>query len=91
MHTNITPSSLKRAQWITDLIDALADAEMLLLMLEEGDEFAGESARLRLRIQSVRSEVDLLNRVISGEGRVVSSTWPNLGATSAAKAEAPAR
>lgn len=79
MHKNVTPSSLKRAQWITDLIDALADAEMLLVMLEEGGEFAGESALLRLRIQTVRSEVDLLNRVMLGEGRVVSSTWPNPG------------
>ena len=90
MHRNITPSSLKRAQWINDLTAALADAEKLLALLEGGAESHGEAARLQSRIQSVRSELDLLNRVMAGEARVVGSAWPSLGATSTDKAGAPA-
>jgi len=90
MHRNITPSSLKRAQWINDLTAALSDAENLLVLLEGSGESAEEAARLQSRIQTVRSELDLLNRVMAGEARVVGSTWPNLASTPTDKARAPA-
>jgi hypothetical protein len=90
MHKTPTPSSLKRAQWLTDLTTALVEAEMLLMMLESDDGFAGEAAPLRLRVEAVRSELDLLNRVISGEGRIVSSTWPNPGTALAGNSVIPA-
>ena len=77
MHRHLTPRALKRAQWLTDLTAALAEAELLLIMLESGGDFPAEAVRLRQRIQAVKSELDLLNRVMLGEGRVVSSTWPN--------------
>jgi len=90
MHKTPTPSSLKRAQWLTDLTAALGEAETLLMMLERDGGFAGEAAPLRLRVEAVRSELDLLNRVISGEGRIVSSTWPNPGTAPAGNAVIPA-
>jgi len=88
MHKNVTPSSLKRAQWINDLTAALIEAEKLLAMLE-GGEFSGEAAQLQSRIQTVRSELDLLNRVMFGEARVMGSTWPNVPSMPAETIEAP--
>lgn len=77
MHRHLTPRTLQRAQWFTDLSTALAEAEKLLAILEASASFPAETARLRLRIRTVRSELELLNRVALGEGRVVSSSWPD--------------
>lgn len=45
-------------------------------MLEADGGFPVETVRLRLRVQAVRSELELLNRVMMGEGRVVGDCWP---------------
>jgi hypothetical protein len=85
MQRHVSPRALKRAQWLGDLTFALAEAEKLLTMLESGAVFPDETVRLRQRVQAVRSELDLLNRVILGEGRVVGPAWP--GSESARLAE----
>jgi hypothetical protein len=76
MHRHLTPRTLQRAQWFSDLTHALAEAEKLLTMLEADGGFPAETARLRLRVQTVQSEIELLNRVALGEGRVVGGSWP---------------
>lgn len=76
MHRHLTPRALQRAQWFKDLTAALAEAEKLLGILEADGGFPVEAARLRIRVQNVRSELELLNRVMRGEGRVVGSAWP---------------
>ena len=76
MHRHLTPRALQRAQWFKDLNTALADAEKLLSILETDGSFPAETARLRMRVQRVRSEIELLNRVIIGEGRIVGPSWP---------------
>jgi hypothetical protein len=76
MHRHRTPRALQRSQWFQDLTTALAEAEKLLAMLEADGGFPGETARLRVRVQAVRSELELLNRVALGEGRVVGPGWP---------------
>jgi hypothetical protein len=76
MKRHLTPRALKRAEWFRDLATALAEAEKLLLTLETSGSFPAETTRLRDRVQAVRKEVDVLNRVILGEGRVVGQSWP---------------
>lgn len=76
MHRHLTPRTLERAQWFSDLTSALGEADKLLILLERDDRFAVETGRLRQRIEVLRTEVAQLNRVISGEGRIVTSDWP---------------
>lgn len=76
MQRRITPRSLGRAQWFSDLLVALNEAERLLALLEADGSFPDETTRLRHRIRSVSSELELLDRIARGEGRVVSSIWP---------------
>ena len=86
MHRRITPRSLGRAQWFSDLLVALSEAERLLTLLERDGNFPDETIRLRRRIQLVSSELELLDRVARGEGRVVSSCWPEPPPARAAEA-----
>ncbi|MDP9421785.1 MAG: hypothetical protein M3Q19_02945 [Pseudomonadota bacterium] len=86
MHRHLTPRTLKRAQWFKDLTTALAEAEQLLSILEADGGFPAETVRLRARVQGVRSEIELLNRVMVGEGRVVSGSWPEPPRTGTADA-----
>lgn len=76
MHRHLTPRALKRAQWFSDLTLALVEAEKLLAILELDGGFPAETVRLRVRVQAVRSELALLNRVALGEGRIVGPAWP---------------
>jgi hypothetical protein len=76
MQRRITPRSLSRAQWFSDLLVALNEAERLLVLLEASGGYPDETLRLRRRIQALSSELELLDRVARGEGRVVSSSWP---------------
>lgn len=76
MQRHLTPRALKRAIWFTELTAALAEAEKLLAILEVDGGFPVETARLKVRVQNVRSELELLNRVMLGEGRVVGTSWP---------------
>jgi hypothetical protein len=86
MQRRITPRSLGRAQWFSDLLVALSEAERLLALLERDGNFPDETIRLRRRIQLVSSELELLDRVARGEGRVVSSCWPEPPPARAAEA-----
>jgi hypothetical protein len=86
MQRRITPRSLGRAQWFSDLLTALNEAERLLGLLEVSDGFPDETIRLRRRIQALASELELLDRVARGEGRVVSANWPERASASAAEA-----
>ena len=85
MRRHLTPRALKRAQWFKDLTTALAEAEKLLAILEADGGFPAETARLRARVQNVRAELELLNRVMLGEGRVVGKSWPEAPPVRAAK------
>ena len=76
MHRHLTPRSLERAEWYSNLTSALGEADKLLQLLERDKSFAAETGRLRLRIEALRAEVAQLNRVVSGEGRIVTSDWP---------------
>ena len=76
MHRHLTPRALERAQWFADLNAALAEAEKLLAMLQRDGNFPSETVRLRQRIETLRTEVAQLNRVMLGEGRIVSRDWP---------------
>ena len=76
MQRHLTPRALGRAQWFTDLQAALGEAERLLVLLDADGGFPDETVRLRQRIRLVSSELELLNRVALGEGRIVSGNWP---------------
>lgn len=76
MKRHLTPRALKRAQWIKDLASALGEAEKLLAILETSGGLPVETKRLRDRVQAVRTEVDMLNRVMIGGDRVVGQSWP---------------
>jgi uncharacterized membrane protein YfbV (UPF0208 family) len=86
MQRRITPRSLSRAQWFSNLLVALNEAERLLALLEESGGFPEETVRLKRRIQTVSSELELLDRVARGEDRVVSSSWPDPAPARAAEA-----
>ena len=76
MRRHLSQRSLKRAEWFADLANALREAERLLALLDADGGYPGERARLRLRIQELRSEVERLNRVWQTQGRVVGGAWP---------------
>jgi hypothetical protein len=76
MQRRITPRSLGRAQWFSDLFVALNEAERLLDLLDADGGFPDETNGLRRRIQLVSSELEQLDRVARGEGRVLGSCWP---------------
>lgn len=76
MHRHLTPRAIRRAQWFADVTTALGEAEKLLALLERDGGYPEETGQLRQRIQIVRSELSLLNRVILGEGRIVPGSWP---------------
>ena len=86
MQRRITPWSLGRAQWFSDLLVALNEAERLLALLDADGGFPDETTKLRERIQLVSSELELLDRVARGEGRVIGSCWPEPVAARAAEA-----
>ncbi len=85
MRRHLTPRALKRAKWFKDLSAALAEAEKLLAILEADGGFPAETARLKVRVHNVRAELELLNRVMLGEGRVVGKSWPEGPPVRAAK------
>jgi hypothetical protein len=76
MQRRITPRSLGRAQWFSDLLVALNEAERLLALLEVDRRFPDETARLRQRILALSSELELLDQVARGKGRVIGNSWP---------------
>ena len=86
MQRRITPRSLGRAQWFSDLFVALNEAERLLALLDSDGSFPDEAMRLRRRIQLVSSELEQLDRVARGEGRVIGSCWPEPEPARAAEA-----
>lgn len=86
LQRRITPQSLGRAQWFSDLIVALYEAERLLALLETDGKLSDETIGLRQRIQSVSSELELLDRLARGEGRVIGSGWPEPPPAQAAEA-----
>jgi hypothetical protein len=78
-----TPS-LVRARWYGDLTAALRDAERLLLLLEADGNFPADAGRLRFRIAAVRSKLELLNRLLQSEDRIVGVPWADPGRASQA-------
>lgn len=86
MQRRLTPRSLGRAQWFSDLLVALNEAERLLALLEADGGFPDDAIKLRRRIQVVSSELELLDRVARGEGRVIGSCWPEPAPAQAAEA-----
>lgn len=85
MHQRRTARSILRAQWFFDLDQALHEAERLLNLLEADNGFPAEAVQLRLRIRTVKSEIEQLNRVMPGEGRVIGTNWPQPAAIHAAE------
>ena len=77
MHQQPGPRTLIRMNWISELIVALGDAERLLAMLEAHGEYPGETLRLRFRVETVRSEVELLDRMLKRGDRVMRTPWPD--------------
>ena len=76
MQRHLNPRAIERARWFADITAALGEAETLLALLERDGGYPEETGRLRQRIQIVRSELSLLNRVILGVGRIVPGSWP---------------
>ena len=66
-----------RSNWISNLTVALSDAERLLATLEADGEYPMETLRLRHRVETVRSEVETLNRMFSCGDRVMRAPWPD--------------
>ncbi len=79
MLRRLTPRALERAQWYSDLIIALGEAEKLLVILELDGGFPAETAKLRKRVETLRAEVTQLNRIVLGEGRILPGDWPAVG------------
>lgn len=71
------PRTLIRTNWISNLTVALGDAERLLATLEADGEYPAETLRLRHRVETVRSEVELLNRMMGCGDRVMRTPWPD--------------
>ena len=86
MQRRITPRSLGRAQWFSDLLVALNEAERLLELLDADGSFPDQAIKLRCRIQLLSSELKALDRVARGEGRVIGSCWPEPLPANAAEA-----
>ena len=63
---------------MADLSAALADAEKLLSLLEADGQYPAETIRLRLRIETVRSEMEVLRQMTRCDDRVIRSPWPEL-------------
>ena len=76
MHRHLSPRAIERARWFANIVSAMGEAEKLLALLERDGKHPEETGRLRQRIQIIRSELGLLDRVIRGEGRIVSANWP---------------
>ena len=76
MQRHLSPRAIERAIWFADITAALGEAEKLLALLERDGGYPEETGQLRQRIQIVRSELNLLNRVILSEGRIVPGSWP---------------
>jgi uncharacterized membrane protein YfbV (UPF0208 family) len=83
MYRHLTPRALQRAQWYSDLTAALGEAEKLLGLLDRDGDFQAETDSLRRRIQAVRSELALLDRVTLGEARILGTAWPNMASAGA--------
>ena len=77
--------SLIRTNWISNLTVALSDAERLLATLEADGEYPTETVRLRHRVETVRSEVELLNRMLGHGDRVMRTPWPDPASIHAAE------
>jgi hypothetical protein len=75
MSPNVHCRSLSRAHWYGELTSALGEAERLLLLLEADGSFPVGTGRLSLRVAAVRSEVEMLNRFIQTEDRIVGVPW----------------
>ena len=69
--------SLIRPSWIKDLAAALSDAERMLAALEADGRFPAETIQLRIRVDTIRSEMELLDRVTRNGDRVVRAPWPD--------------
>lgn len=78
MQRRLTPRALQRAQWYSDLTAALGEADKLLWLLDCDAAFPAETSSLRRRIQALRSELALLDRVASGEDRILGPGWPTM-------------
>lgn len=83
MQRRLTPRALQRAQWYSDLTAALGEADKLLWLLDRDAAFPAETSSLRRRIQALRSELALLDRVASGKDRILGPVWPNQAAARA--------
>ena len=75
MPQKVQSRSLDRARWYGDLTAALREAERLLLLVEADGGFPAESVRLRLRVAAVRSELELLNRLVQSQDRILGIPW----------------
>ena len=75
MPQKVQSRSLDRARWYGDLTAALREAERLLLLVEADGGFSAESVRLRLRVAAVRSELELLNRLVQSQDRILGILW----------------
>ena len=75
MPQKVQSRSLDRARWYGDLTAALREAERLLLLVEADGGFSAESVRLRLRVAAVRSELELLNRLVQSQDRILGIPW----------------
>ena len=76
MYRSPDPRTLIRPSWIKDLSAALSDAEKLLSTLEANGQYPVETVQLRIRIEKIRSEMELLDGAIRCGDRVVRSAWP---------------
>src|SRR5512139_3597868 len=77
MHQQRNSRSFIRPDWITDLSTALIDAERLLSILEADGQFPSETTQLRLRVETVRSEMELLGQMTRRGDRVIRTPWPD--------------
>jgi len=76
MNHHHSPRAIRRAQWFVELTSALTEAEKLLMLMEADGGHPDEAARLRQRVEAVRADLGILNRVVLAESRIVSSEWP---------------
>lgn len=76
MYRSPDPRSLIRPSWRKDLSAALGAAEKLLSTLEADGRYPVETVQLRIRIETIRSEMESLDGAIRCGDRVVRSPWP---------------
>ena len=79
MAFKVISRSLSRAHWYGELNSALEEAERLLFLLEADGSFTAESGRLCIRVAAIRSEVEMLNRIMLSEDRIVGVPWSQAG------------